>query len=140
MFSSTRFGALTALLVRTTSCVSSRSPSGPGVEFVSAPVSETVLEIEFSAAELPPEKRALAALCRCAELALSRGFRYLRIDDPEPLGSGKARWTLHLLYAPPPGTVILDVAAPTWEGDPPVDGVLDAVSFAATCDSGRIRP
>ncbi|MGH9382270.1 MAG: hypothetical protein ACRD2Z_16920 [Thermoanaerobaculia bacterium] len=133
-------GTLGTLLVLAASCVSIQAPSGRGAVFMSVPLSATTLEIEYYAGGLPAYQRAFAALCRCAELALDRGFRYLRIYDRERLGPGEARWKLQLVHALPEGAVLLDVAEPTWEGDPPAEGVLDAVSFAAACGERSTSP
>lgn len=126
-------GMLAAVLVLAVSCASSRSPSGGAIVFSSIPLSDTALQIVFSAGEQPSYLSAFAALCYCAELAVDRGFRYLRIDDRERLGPGEARWTLQLFHVPPEGAVLVDVAEPTWESDSPADGVLDAGSYAAAC-------
>lgn len=125
--------ALVTFLVFAASCVSNPAPTSRGVVFVSVPQSARVLEVEYSAGELPAYQRAFAALCRCAELARDRGFRYLRIYDQERLGPAEARWKLELFHVPPEGAFLLDISEPTWEGDPPDDGVLDAVSFIAAC-------
>lgn len=126
--------ALVALFALTSGCVSNRSPSHDGVVLLWSPLSATAMEVEYSAGELPAYRRAFTALCRSAKLALDQGFPYLRIYDRERVGPGAARWKLQLLDAPPEGAVLLDVAEPTWEGDPPADGVLDADSFAGTCE------
>lgn len=133
MSRSTSTGMLAAILVLAASCVSSRTPSGGGEAFGSTLLSDTELRIVYSARELPPYRSAFVALCHCAELALDRGFRYLRIDDLERLGPGEAQWTLRLFQVPPEGAVLLDVAEPTWEGDSPAAGVLAAGSYAAAC-------
>lgn len=126
-------GALAALFVLVASCVSSRAPSNQATYFVAAPLSPTVSRIDFSAGNLSAHEGALVALCRCAELALDRGFRYLRVYDRERLGPRRTRWKVQFFHVPPPGADILDVAAPTWEGEPPSDGVLNAISFSAVC-------
>lgn len=132
--------ALGALLVLASSCVSSRAPSGDGVVFLWSPLSASAVEIEYSAGALPAYQRPMVALCHSAELTMERGFRYLRIYDRERLGPAAARWKLELLDAPPEGAVLLDVAEPNWEGDPPPDGVLDAGSFVASCGERWSRP
>lgn len=125
--------ALAALLLLATSCTSARSPSSRGVIFASVPLSATAAQVDYSAGELPAYRSALPALCRSAELALEGGFRYLRVYDRERLGPRQARWKLQFFHTPPMDAILLDVTQPTWQGDPPADGVLDAVSFAATC-------
>lgn len=125
---------LVAFLVLSASCASSQPVStASGGVFVSMPLSATVWTIEYSSGDLPAYQSAFKALCRCSELALDRGFRYLRIYDRERLGHGAARWKLQFFDTPPEGAVIIDVAEPTWEDDPPADGVVDAVSFVASC-------
>lgn len=124
---------LWVLLVFAASCASNRVATGGAAVFMAVPLSATEMEIEYSGASIPAYQRAYMALCRCAELALDNGFRYLQIHDRKRLGPGDARWKVRLFHAPPAGAVLLDVAAPTWADDPPGDGVLDARSFAAAC-------
>lgn len=130
---SRRAATLVALFLIVTGCVATRAPSGRGNVFMYSPLSATTLEVEYHAGELPAYQRALAALCRCVELARDRGYPYLQIYDRERLGPGAARWKMRLFHAPPADAVLLDAAAPTWEGSPPGDAVLDAVSIAAAC-------
>lgn len=126
-------GWLLPALLLAAGCASSPLATGHGMFFSSVPLSATQVQIDFYAGDLPARQGALAALCRCAELALGSGFGYLRVYDRERLGAGAARWKLELFHLPPVGAVLLDPAAPTWDGDPPVDGVLDAGSFATAC-------
>lgn len=127
---------LLALHVFVASCAAHRVAPGGTTMFLAVPRSATEVEIEYDGASLPTHRRAYAALCKCARLALDKGFRYLQIHDRERLGPGKARWTMRLFHAPPAGAVLLDVAESIRADDPPDDGVLDAVSFAATCGPG----
>lgn len=133
MFDAPHPRVLAAILLLTAGCGSTHTPSSRADFFVSTPLSAAELEIEYSAGGLPAHQRSFHALCRSAAAALDRGFRYLRIHDRERLAPGEARWKLRLYPVPPEGAVILDIAAPAWEGDPPLDGVLDAASFAAAC-------
>lgn len=126
-------GKLAATLLLAAGCASSPLTTGRGIFFSSVTLSATHVQIDFSAGDLPAHHGALVALCRCAELALDSGFGYLRVYDRERLGDGEARWKLELFHLPPAGAVLLDPAAPTWDGDPPGDGVLDAGSFATAC-------
>lgn len=131
--------AVVACPLFATSCATSQVPSGHGLAFVSVPLSATVLQVEYHAAGLPTYQRAFTALCRCAELALDRGFGYLRIYERERLGRGEARWKVELFDAPPEGAMLVDVNDPAWEGDPPDDSVLDAASFADTCGEQSMK-
>lgn len=126
-------GVWVALVAAFTVNCASGGSSGGGVHFISIPISTTEFEVEYSAALVPSHQRALEAVCRCSTFALGRGFAYLRISNPQRLGPGTARWRLELYRIPPSGATVLDVAAPTWQGKPPTDSVVDAASFAVVC-------
>ncbi|HVR30170.1 MAG TPA: hypothetical protein VMS86_11630 [Thermoanaerobaculia bacterium] len=98
------------------------------------PDSDSTWIIEFASGDLSAPWGAIWALCRCAQLAVGEGFRYLQIQNGLRLGDGMARWSLVLLDALPEDAFLIDVEAQAWEGEPPVDGVVDALSLAGACE------